>query len=295
MTKGVSSIIKQKIKPMAFQNALVYSALVVDEALERVLRQNSPKSWRRLHLVLRDVFHRVHYLNEIYMKYIYAIGDIHGRDHLLEKMYLRIETDPYRPAEAGKPIVIHIGDYIDGCPNSDRVLDLVMKGSLHFDSIALLGNHEALMLNCLDTDDRDVWWNWISNGGDKTLEAFGVSNRFGGYNPKDLSDALGPERIHWLQNLPLYHIADPYLFVHAGIVPDRPLDEQKKKDLLWIRSRFLESDVKHPYIVVHGHTQTENPELLPNRIGIDTGAARPKTLTAVVLDSLSEPRFIGVS
>lgn len=229
------------------------------------------------------------------MNPIYAIGDIHGRDHLLEKMYLRIEYDPFRPADTHKPTVIHIGDYIDGGPNSDKVLDLVMKGSPSFESIALLGNHEALMLDCLETDDRDVWWNWISNGGDKTLAALGVSTRFGGHNPKDLSEALGERRIQWLRNLPLYHVCDPYLFVHAGIVPDRPLNEQKRKDMLWIRSRFLGSDTKHPYIVVHGHTQTELPELLHNRIGIDTGAARPKTLTAVVLGGATEPRFISVS
>ena len=229
------------------------------------------------------------------MKFIYAIGDIHGRDYLLEKMYLRIENDPYRPSGSGKPIVIHIGDYIDGGPNSDKVLDLVMKGSEKFDSISLLGNHEALMLECLDTDNRDVWCNWISNGGSKTLESLGVSTKFGGYNPKELSDALGATRIHWLRNLPLYYIADPYLFVHAGIVPNRPLNEQKRKDMFWIRSRFLESDIKHPYIVVHGHTQTKLPELLPNRIGIDTGEARPKTLTAVALNESKTPRFLSVS
>lgn len=229
------------------------------------------------------------------MEIIYAIGDIHGRDYLLEKMYARIEFDPYRSPKEPKPIVVHIGDYIDGGPNSHKVLDLVMKGSDKFHSISLLGNHEDLMLECLNTDDRDVWWNWISNGGDKTLDTLGVSTRFGGYDPDALSTALGEKRISWLRNLPLYYISEPYLFVHAGIVPDKPLSEQKKKDMLWIRSRFLKSNIKHPYSVVHGHTQTEEPELLENRIGIDTGAARPKTLTAVVLSASTKPRFISVS
>ena len=229
------------------------------------------------------------------MTLIYAIGDIHGRDYLLEKMYSRIETDPYRIDRTVKPIVVHIGDYIDGGPNSDKVLDLVMKGSPNFDSISLMGNHESLMLACLETDDRDVWWNWISNGGDATLKALGVSNRFGGYNPKDLNEALGTDRINWLRSLPLYYLIEPYLFVHAGIVPDRPLSQQKTKDMLWIRSRFLESKVKHPYMIVHGHTQTEEPENLFNRIGIDTGAARPKTLTAVALAADKPPRFLSVS
>ena len=229
------------------------------------------------------------------MQFTYAIGDIHGRDHLLEKMYARIETDPYRPSNIGKPTVVHIGDYIDGGPNSHKVIDLVMQGSPFFDSISLLGNHEALMLECIKTDDRDVWWNWLSNGGDKTLEAFGVSKRFGGYNPRDLIEALGGKRIDWLRNLPLYHLDEPYLFVHAGIVPNRPLEEQKKKDMLWIRTRFLESTEKHEYMVVHGHSQTKEPELLHNRIGIDTGEARPKTLTAVVLDGIKVPRFMSVT
>jgi len=229
------------------------------------------------------------------MNLTYAIGDIHGRDHLLEKIYARIEHDPYRPPQIKIPTVVHLGDYIDGGPRSDRVIDLIMKGSPHFNSILLLGNHEDLMLACLETDDRDVWWNWISNGGNKTLEAFGVSNRFGGYNPKSLAEALGPHRIKWLKNLKLFHLSAPYLFVHAGILPGRALSEQKKKDLIWIRSRFLESEVKHPYIVVHGHTQTREPEIRKNRIGIDTGEARPKTLTAVAIDGISEPRFLSVS
>lgn len=229
------------------------------------------------------------------MKIIYAIGDIHGRDYLLEKMYERILTDPLRPAEANDIVVVHIGDYIDGGPNSKQVLDLIMRGSSEFESIALLGNHEDMMLNCLETDDRDVWWNWLNNGGFKTLESFDVSFRFGGYEPRLLIEALGQHRIDWLKNLPLHYQSKPYLFVHAGIVPERDLESQKKKDLLWIRSRFLESSIKHPFIVVHGHTQTHEPELLHNRIGIDTGAARPKTLTAVVLGEFSAPRFMSVT
>ena len=224
---------------------------------------------------------------------LYAIGDIHGRDALLERMHARIETDPRR-ISAGIPTVIHLGDYIDGGPDSDRVLDRLMKGSPHFASVCLLGNHEALMLACLETDDRDVWWNWISNGGDQTLKSFGVSTR-GGHDPKALARALGENRIDWLRRLPTTFVSGRYLFVHAGIVPGVSLEHQKTKDLLWTRSRFLESDEDHGYVVVHGHTQTLEPEVRHNRIGIDTGAARPKTLTAVALEAGQQPRFISVS
>jgi serine/threonine protein phosphatase 1 len=228
------------------------------------------------------------------MSILYAIGDIHGRDELLERLYDRIDGDPHRSVDTGRPLVIHLGDYIDGGPQSDKVLDRVMRGSSTFDSVALLGNHEALMLACLDTDDRDVWWNWISNGGDRTLAAFGVSTR-SGYSARTLAEALGACRVDWLRSLPIYHVVERYLFVHAGIVPGVPLDQQQTKDMLWIRTRFLESPDDHGYVVVHGHTQTMEPEVFHNRIGIDTGAARPKTLTAVALDGNQPPRFLSVS
>ena len=229
------------------------------------------------------------------MALTYAIGDIHGRDALLERLHARIIQDPYRTRSVTKPTVVHLGDYIDGGPASPNVIDRIMRGAPEFETIALLGNHETLMLDCLTTDDRDTWWNWISNGGERTLEALGVPTRTHGVNPRALKDALGAKRIDWLQSLLLSHVVDGYLFVHAGIVPEVPLDKQHKKDLLWIRSRFLDSDVDHGYIVVHGHTQTVEPEVRNNRIGIDTGEARPKTLTAVALDSASPPRFISVS
>lgn len=228
------------------------------------------------------------------MTYIYAIGDIHGRDNLLEKIYARIETDPYRPEKWGKPLVIHLGDYIDGGPDSQLVLDRIIKGSPHFDSLALLGNHEDLMLACLETRDRDVWWNWLSNGGNSTLKSLGLSTRFG-YEPSALRDALGEQRINWLRHLPLYYETTEYIFVHAGIVPGVPLSQQHRKDMLWIRSRFLQSQVDHGKIIVHGHTQTIEPEVRPNRIGIDTGEMRPKTLTAIALCPGQSHRFLQVT
>jgi serine/threonine protein phosphatase 1 len=229
------------------------------------------------------------------MALIYAIGDIHGRDDLLERLHERIVHDPYRRSGIEKPTLVHLGDYIDGGPASVDVIDRVMRGSPEFTNVALLGNHETLMLECLDTDDRDVWWNWISNGGDRTLDALGIPIRSYGFSSRALAEALGARRIDWLRSLPIYYVNDRYLFVHAGIVPGVPLGEQQTKDMLWIRTRFLESDLDHGYVAVHGHTQTFEPEVRKNRIGIDTGAARPKRLTAVALDGNTPPRFLSVS
>ena len=44
-------------------------------------------------------------------------------------------------------------------------------------------------------------------------------------------------------------------------------------------------------MVVHGHTIAPEPELLANRIGIDTGAYATNRLTALVLEG-TDRRFL---
>ena len=80
------------------------------------------------------------------------------------------------------------------------------------------------------------------------------------------------------------HRCGDYFFVHAGVRPGVPLEQQSERDLMWIRSPFLDSKADHGAVVVHGHSIAEQPQLRPNRIGIDTGAYRTGVLTCLVLD-----------
>jgi serine/threonine protein phosphatase 1 len=80
------------------------------------------------------------------------------------------------------------------------------------------------------------------------------------------------------------HVEGSYCFVHAGIRPGVDLDQQAPEDLLWIREEFIRSRSDHGYIVVHGHSITEEVEWRPNRIGVDTGAYASGLLTALVLE-----------
>ncbi len=56
----------------------------------------------------------------------------------------------------------------------------------------------------------------------------------------------------------------------------------------WIRAPFLESREHHGVVVVHGHTVADAAELLPNRIGIDTGAYMTGLLTAIGLEGTEQ-------
>jgi serine/threonine protein phosphatase 1 len=98
----------------------------------------------------------------------------------------------------------------------------------------------------------------------------------------------------FLSQLKLAWTVGDFLFVHAGVHPDRPWDKQYSRDLLWIREEFLDSDRDFGKIVVHGHSVTAVPEVCDNRIGIDTGACYSNVLTCLVLEADTK-RFLSTA
>ena len=69
------------------------------------------------------------------------------------------------------------------------------------------------------------------------------------------------------------------------------MEQQNEHDLIWIREEFLTDPSDHGFVVVHGHTPADAPEVLPNRINIDTGAVYGGPLTCVVLEGMDH-RFL---
>ena len=218
---------------------------------------------------------------------VYAIGDIHGRADLLDELYGMIERDGAGAAQTRR-VIVHLGDYVDRGPHSRRVLDRLVGGPPDgFDAVYLKGNHEDLMLRFLA--DRQYASIWFSNGGIETLASYGVAIDSGG-RPRPLEElhaafvaGLPREHVDFLGRLKAFHAEGSYFFVHAGVRPGVPLDRQDVEDLMWIRDVFLASQADHGKIVVHGHSISFAPEMLANRIGIDTGAYVTGRLTGLVL------------
>lgn len=229
---------------------------------------------------------------------VYAIGDIHGESAKLDRLHAAIRADAVRRTGARK-VAVYVGDYIDRGPDASGVVDRLIEDTLPgFERVFLMGNHEEFLLHFLTV--ADTWAGWFANGGGATLESYDVDARGPGalfLNPATLQVELRarlPEAHRaFMESLDLYHIEGDYLFVHAGIRPGRPIERQSPADLLWIRDAFLRSDDDHGHVVVHGHTPSEAPENLRNRIGIDTGAVYGGKLTALVLEGTSRD-FIQV-
>ena len=226
---------------------------------------------------------------------IYAVGDIHGRADLLAPLLDRIRDDAESAAELRK-ILIYLGDYIDRGADSFAVVETVIgetpKG---FETVHLKGNHEDFLLHFVD--DGSLGNSWMINGGKATLLSYGVDLR-GHPFPQDLAEArrdflsmLPRNHLNFYQGLKTSHLEGDYLFVHAGLMPGVPIDDQDEFDLMWIRGKFLDSGIDFGPMVVHGHSIRPLPEVRGNRIGIDTGAFRTGRLTCLVLENDSQ-RFL---
>jgi serine/threonine protein phosphatase 1 len=218
---------------------------------------------------------------------IYAIGDIHGRIDLLDKLLARIDTDiELRPAE--RPLFVFLGDYVDRGPSSRETIDRLIEHGAAKECVFLRGNHELILVKCLN--DPSLFEKWLRLGGVQTLISYGVPAEIltSGKQIVELQaalhGALPPAHFRFFRDLQDFFDCGDFFFAHAGVRPNIDLALQRQSDLLWIRDEFLLSNKDLGKIVVHGHTPTLRVEAGPNRINIDTGAYATGCLTCLVIE-----------
>ena len=229
---------------------------------------------------------------------VYAIGDIHGRDDLLARLHESIEREISEGEAERSVTVVYLGDYVDRGPDSRAVIDRLLKRPVKgARSIHLKGNHEDALLRFLDGEEGGK--SWLAIGGGATVRGYGVRLRSEDNEALEpavirdrLAQAIPPEHLAFLRGLALSHTAGDYLFVHAGIKPGLPLEDQDPKDLLWIRREFLRSRRRHEKVVIHGHSSGSEIVEKANRICVDTTAYATDRLSCVVLEG-RERRFIS--
>jgi serine/threonine protein phosphatase 1 len=220
---------------------------------------------------------------------IYAVGDIHGRVDLLDRLHGKIAEDAAARPQSRK-LLIYLGDYVDRGLESRQVLDrLIDPPRDGLERILLKGNHEDAMLQFLD--DTAIGVSWMGFGGDATLYSYGV-DVFGtppegverlDYIQQRLRNNMPDSHRDLLAGLRLWFTEGDYYFCHAGVRPGVALEAQNAQDLMWIRDEFLQHRKPFGKVVVHGHSIETQPVVAANRIGIDTGAFATGVLTALVL------------
>ena len=212
---------------------------------------------------------------------VYAIGDIHGCDAQLANLYEIVAEDLSRRT-VDQPVLLHIGDYVDRGADTAGVLRRLLRGSpvAGMEVVNLVGNHDETMLHAL-SGDRPAATDWLFAGGRPALESYGIDPD----SPRESwPENVPTEHLDFLRNLTLTHREGGYFFVHGGIRPGVPLEQQAREDLLRMRQPFLYSELDFGAVVVHGHTPVKEPVVRHNRVAIDTGAVFGGKMTCLVLE-----------
>jgi serine/threonine protein phosphatase 1 len=196
---------------------------------------------------------------------LFAIGDIHGCSTALKTLIDAIEPNP-------DDTIVTLGDYVDWGPDSRSVIRQLIELSGRCRLIPLLGNHEEMLLQALESDSalRD----WLDFGGDQTLLSY----------PFDGTNIIDPAHVEFIRGCWDFFEIDGFIFTHANYDPDLPMDCQPSLLLRW---EHVDPKRQRPHVsgktVVVGHTPQTNGEVLD--LGylkvIDTDASRNGWLTAL--------------
>ena len=213
---------------------------------------------------------------------IYAIGDIHGCDVQLGNLHEIIAEDlARRPVDA--PLLLHIGDYVDRGADTAGVLRRLLA------RIADRGRAGGQSARQPRRDDaaRAVR---RSAGGDRLAvhrrrgRRWRVTASIRTRRARAGRSTCRPSISISCADLTLTHRDGGYFFVHGGVRPGVPLEQQAREDLLRMRQPFLYSEMAFGAVVVHGHSPVKEPVVRHNRIAIDTGAVFGGKMTCLVLE-----------
>lgn len=213
---------------------------------------------------------------------IYAIGDIHGMSDQLRDRLAAIRAHA-TAAGIDRPRAVFLGDYVDRGPDSKGVLDILTGDAMEsFDPVFLLGNHDLVLREVVNGTLPSFDW-LVREGGWETLASYGD---FRGltmlHTAKKFRTAVPSAHQRFLEALvPSWRFGDLY-FSHAGVNPERALEEQSDGALIYGDPRMFDHD--HDILasqlrqrlgarVVHGHWANKRAvQIWSHRIGIDTGA-----------------------
>lgn len=227
---------------------------------------------------------------------VYAVGDIHGRADLFEDLIHIIERDDAARGRAHTTVVL-LGDLIDRGDDSAGVVARARQWAREREVEFVQGNHEEMLL--VARKDADAMRGFLKFGGLETILSYGIDkdtllSADAEEMQRLMNEVIPEEDFEFLDGFKNMVRMGDYVFVHAGVRPDTPLEHQLGRDCRWIREPFLSHRGDFGAFVVHGHTITPEPDLRDNRIGIDTGAFLHGTLTAIGLQE-TERWFLTAS
>lgn len=199
-----------------------------------------------------------------------AIGDIHGCSLALKSILEAI-------APTSSDTIITLGDYVDRGPDSRGVIDQLIQLRKRCNLIALMGNHEEMMLEVVR--DKQPPFRWLQYGGVDTLDSYGFAGD---------TSVVPAEHMEFFGAMREVYETDTHFFVHANYNPKLPLDKQTKLALRWQKlTEFTPGRHVSGKIAVVGHTHDRAGEIfdIGHLVCIDTFCYGGGWLTALDVGS----------
>lgn len=217
-----------------------------------------------------------------------VIGDIHGGFRALKQVIERAEV-------VEEDHLIFLGDYVDGWSESAQTIEYLIELQDRNRCIFLLGNHDQLCRDWLETNDALPMW--LGQGGAETVASYAS------YGPEERKEHLE----FFKGMLEYFKDLDNRLFVHAGFTNMHGVGyEYFSKMFYWDRTLWemalsldpsiSPEDSRYPNRLRHykniyiGHTPvTRLGQTIPVKAAtvwnIDTGAAFKGPLTIMDVDT----------
>jgi len=209
------------------------------------------------------------------------VGDVHGCPDELEQL---LKVVGFGKGDQ----LVHTGDLVSKGPDSHGSVALAR----HYNALGVRGNH----------DQRVLDWRAAQQANQPLPEL----------KPKHKTVVSQLNNSDWayLASLPFYlrtHAPDgrPLVIVHAGVVPGIPLEEQKTRDLISLRSinadgtgssKLTDGVPWAPLFTGHeeiifGHDAVRGMQHTPHALGLDTGCCYGRELSCYLLP---ERRIVSV-
>lgn len=202
----------------------------------------------------------------------FVIGDVHGCADELERLLVLLS--PRRSDE-----VVFVGDLVNKGPASAEVVRIARS----IGARAVMGNHDDLVLRAARARRTEKGWEDFSPGVRKVV--------------KSLSD----DELRWLRSLPLFLRLPEHraVVVHAGMLPGKKVEEQRRENLLTMRSikddgspsRRVDEGAAWGSLwngrthAIYGHDAIRGLQRHARATGLDTGCVYGGRLSALVLPS----------